>query len=285
MHDKDDRRSCAAYDKTLHLEAYYLQGSDQPFPSHFHDYYVLGLIESGTRRLSCCHEKYDLRAGHIVLFHPGEAHGCLRRDEGELNYRALNLSQNVMLDLAEKVTGRRVLPGFSQNVIADELAVQAMRTLHQRVMQGGDTLAKEESAMLLFSRLIGQYGQPFSQNTSACREEVERACRFLKENFAGHIALEDICRVAGLSKSTLLRAFPKAKGVTPYRYLETVRVGAAKQLLEQGVAPADAALRTGFSDQSHLTHVFRRFIGLGPGMYRAIFGNSHYHNEGEEHGA
>ena len=68
-----------------------------------------------------------------------------------------------------------------------------------------------------------------------------------------------------------LRAFAREKGVTPYNYLESLRIGEAKKLLEQGVPPAEAALRTGFSDQSHFTNYFSRFIGLSPGAYREIF--------------
>ena len=69
----------------------------------------------------------------------------------------------------------------------------------------------------------------------------------------------------------LLRAFAKSKGVTPYSYLENIRVGKAKKLLEQGVPPIEAALQTGFSAQSNFTNYFSRYIGLAPGIYRDIF--------------
>ena len=42
------------------------------------------------------------------------------------------------------------------------------------------------------------------------------------------ITLDRLCRCAHLSKSTLLRAFTREKGVTPYRYLEAVRIGETK---------------------------------------------------------
>ena len=61
------------------------------------------------------------------------------------------------------------------------------------------------------------------------------------------------------------------KGLTPYRYLENIRINAAKKLLAQGVSPLEAAMRTGFADQSHLTNYFSRFIGLTPAAYREIF--------------
>ena len=38
-------------------------------------------------------------------------------------------------------------------------------------------------------------------------------------------------------EETLLRVFIKEKGVTPYRYLETIRINEAKRLLSEGVPP------------------------------------------------
>lgn len=93
----------------------------------------------------------------------------------------------------------------------------------------------------------------------------------MEQHFADRIYLDQICRHAGLSRSTLLRAFTKSKGITPYSYLENIRIGKAKKLLEKGVPPMEAAMQTGFSDQSHFTNYFSRFIGLTPGFYRDIF--------------
>ena len=90
-------------------------------------------------------------------------------------------------------------------------------------------------------------------------------------HFKERIYLDQICRCAGLSKSTLLRAFTKSKGVTPYRYLETIRINEAKKLLAEGMTPLEAAIETGFSDQSHFSNYFNQFIGLTPGLYREIF--------------
>ena len=83
-------------------------------------------------------------------------------------------------------------------------------------------------------------------------------------------------------KSTLIRAFTKQKGITPYRYLENIRINEAKKLLAKGVSPVDAAIQMGFSDQSHFTNYFSRFIGLSPGAYRDIFCNKN--KVGEKYG-
>lgn len=259
------------YDDVLRIEAYRFEGIVQPFPNHFHEYYVIGFVESGARILSCKNREYAIAEGDILLFSPGDSHACVQSGGGTLDYRGLNIPKAVMLDLAEEVTGRRTLPGFSRNVIADEEAACCLRPLHALVMRGSCEFDKEERLLLLTALLIRKYGQSFERCVPACREEIEKACAFMEQHYAERISLEQICRCAGLSKSTLLRAFAHSKGVTPYRYLENIRIGRAKALLEQGVPPADAALQTGFSDQSHFTNYFSRFIGLAPGAYREIF--------------
>ena len=176
-----------------------------------------------------------------------------------------------MLHIAEEVTGKRELPGFSINVISDEGAACYMRSLHEMVMKGISDFGKEETLLLLVSMLIQNYGQAFESCIPEYRQEIEKACDYMKQHFAEHIYLDQICRYAGLSKSTLLRAFTKSKGITPYRYLETIRVNEAKKLLEQGMAPVEAAVHTGFTDQSHFSNYFSSFIGLAPGAYREIF--------------
>ncbi|MDO5541642.1 MAG: AraC family transcriptional regulator [Eubacteriales bacterium] len=259
------------YDDELRIEAYRFEGIVQPFPNHFHEYYVIGFVEKGERCLSCKNQEYPLAKGNIILFNPGDNHACVQSDNGTLDYRGFNITKEVMLDLTEEVTGRRELPGFSKNVILDEEVTCYLHPLHELVMKGSSEFDKEECLLLLMSLLIQRYGQPFENCIPECCAEIEKACNFMEQNIGERIYLDQICRYAGLSKSTLLRAFTKSKGVTPYCYLENVRIGKAKKLLEQGVSPIEAAMQTGFSDQSHFTNYFNRFIGLSPGLYRDIF--------------
>lgn len=261
----------AVYDDELRIEAYRFQGVVQPFPNHFHEDYVIGFVEKGERRLSCKNREYTVTKGHMLIFNPGENHACVQSDGGSLDYRSFSISKDVMLDLAEDVAGMRQLPGFSKNVICDDEATCYLRPLHELVMKGSCEFSKEENLLLLISLLIQRYGQPFESCIPECRDEIERACAFLEQHYSERIHLDQICHHAGLGKSALLRAFTKSKGITPYRYLENVRIEKAKKLLELGIPPVEAALQTGFSDQSHFTNYFNRFIGLTPGIYREIF--------------
>lgn len=259
------------YDDELHIEAYRFEGIVQPFPNHFHEYYVIGFVENGERVLWCKNKEYTIKKDDVLLFNPGDSHACVQSDDGTLYYRGINITKEIMLGLAEEVTGKRELPGFSRNVISDEEVTCYLRPLHELVMKGSSGFGKEESLILLISLLIQKYGQSFESCIPECRDEIEKVCAFMEQHYAERIYLAEIARCVGLSKSTLLRAFTKSKGVTPYCYLENIRIGKAKKLLEQGIPPIEVALQTGFSDQSHFTNYWSRFIELSPGIYREIF--------------
>lgn len=257
----------AVYDRALGVEAYRFRGLSRPFPNHFHEHYVIGLVEEGRRILTCRNQTYVIEPGTLLLFSPGDSHGCIENG-GALDYRGLNLSRETVLELAEEAVGWRGLPDFAANVLLDQEAACRFQLLHERVMSGTEGLGKEEGLLQLFARLFqicGQRPAPFP------RKAVEQACAFMERRLGQRVTLDQLCREAGLSRSALLRAFAKEKGVTPYRYLENLRISEARKLLEQGVPPAEAALRTGFSDQSHFTNCFSRFIGLSPGAYQDIF--------------
>lgn len=258
------------YDEELRLEAYRFAGIDQPFPNHFHDYYVLGLVDTGERKLTCRNRTYSIGPGTVLLFQPGDNHGCTQCG-GTLDYRGLNIPAETMEALTEELTGNRKRLVFSQNVWTDDGLRTSLDSLHRLILSGGEGLAKEETLFSLFHILLERCGGAVLDAVPACRGEVAAACRFMESHYRERISLDQLCRYSGQSKSTLLRAFTREKGVTPYRYLQSVRIGAAKKLLEQGVSPVEAALQTGFSDQSHFTRFFQLFIGLSPAAYGRIF--------------
>lgn len=74
----------------------------------------------------------------------------------------------------------------------------------------------------------------------------------------------------------------KTSRVSPYRYLQNIRLNYSKKLLEQGVLPIEAAMISGFTDQSHFTNFFKEFIGLTPKQYQKIFVNKIKENNNED---
>ena len=99
---------------------------------------------------------------------------------------------------------------------------------------------------------------------------MARALRdLLDAHVVDGISLDEAGRALGLAPTRLARGFTRAYGIAPHRYLVGRRVDRARRLLLSGVPPADAAVRSGFWDQAHLTRHFRRTVGTTPGRYAA----------------
>lgn len=259
------------YDEKLGVEAYEFDGHVQNFPNHFHDYYVIGIVENGRRILTCKNCEYNISPGDILLFNPEDNHSCMQNGDEILKYRSISISKELMEKLTYEITGKKYMVNFTENVICDEDIGYYLRNVHCMIMDKCIEFEKEEQFLFMISELIERYGCPFEKCLPEYRAEIEKACCFMDKNYMNKITLEDLCIASGLSKSTLLRAFTKTRGVTPYRYLETIRINKAKKLIEDGVAPIEAAMQTGFSDQSHFNRFFTSFIGISPGVYKKIF--------------
>ena len=89
-----------------------------------------------------------------------------------------------------------------------------------------------------------------------------------------NISLDELADMAAMSRSYLLRNFTKQYGISPYRYLQSIRIEKAKQLLEEQVPLIEIADMCGFSDQSHFSNYFKEFIGVTPKQYQRIFQES-----------
>ncbi|MEA4972290.1 HTH-type transcriptional activator RhaS [bioreactor metagenome] len=260
------------YDTELMLEAYHFQGIMQKFPNHFHEYYVIGFIENGQRHLTCKNLEYTIAPGDLLLFNPRDSHTCEQIDGKTLDYRCINVQPEIMRKAVFEITGRNYLPYFTSQVVFHSELVTQLKELHLMIMQEEKDFRKEEILFFLLEQLIEEYTQqdkllPKSQQSI----ETETICEFLEKNYMKNITLNDLSRLTGLSKYYLLRSFTKEKGISPYCYLETIRIDKAKKLLEQGVLPIDVALLSGFTDQSHFSNFFKKFIGLTPKQYMNIF--------------
>ncbi|MEK4031253.1 AraC family transcriptional regulator [Pseudobacillus sp. FSL P4-0506] len=268
--EQEERTVC--FDHDLQIEAYRFEGIMQKFPNHFHEYYVIGFIESGQRRLSCKNKEYVIGAGDIIFFNPLDNHACESIDNETLDYRCLNIKPEIMRKVTKEITGQDYLPSFASPVAYRSEKAQLLHNLHQMVMDEISDFEKEETFYFLIQQLIEKYTETI-ENTEprVIKQEIENVCHYLEVHYAEHIALDDLAKMANMNKYSLLRSFTRIRGITPYRYLQTVRINEAKKRLEQGAKPLDAAIETGFADQSHFSNFFVEFIGLTPRQYRDIF--------------
>ena len=262
------------FDTELSIEAYNFKGIMQKFPNHFHDYYVIGFIENGKRYLSCKNKQYIIETGDLIVFNPGDIHTCEQIDDRTLDYRCINVKKDVMKKITFEITGKEYLPNFMEFVLFRNELTSSLKELHLMIMEEEKNLKKEELFLFIMEQLIREYSNPVSEMTiQEASAEIKTVCDYLENNYMENITLNQLSNLTGLSKYYLLHSFTKQKGISPYNYLQTIRISKAKKMLEQGVAPIDVAFKTGFTDQSHFTNFFKKLIGLTPKQYMNIFIN------------
>jgi len=105
--------------------------------------------------------------------------------------------------------------------------------------------------------------------------ELAPVLRWIEDNSARDLTLEDIADHAGMSTRTLNRRFREQTGTTPLQWLLRTRIRRAQHLLEATTHPVDRiAGDVGFGSPSAFRDRFKRVVGTNPNSYRATFSRS-----------
>ncbi|MDD4098393.1 MAG: AraC family transcriptional regulator [Lentisphaeria bacterium] len=84
------------------------------------------------------------------------------------------------------------------------------------------------------------------------------------------VNVKGLAESAGLSRSSVHRVFRQELGVTPKRYLDSLRMQAAMSLLRETVLSVEAvAAATGFANANYFAKFFRRKVGQSPSGFRS----------------
>ena len=102
------------------------------------------------------------------------------------------------------------------------------------------------------------------------RDRLKRVRDYIETHLDDRLTLTDLAGVACLSPYHFSRSFKESVGIGPQRYVMRRRLEQAKTLIRRTDQPlAEIAQQVGLCDQSHLTSIFRREMGVTPGRYRA----------------
>lgn len=101
--------------------------------------------------------------------------------------------------------------------------------------------------------------------------QERRARDLIVAHVQDDIDMGTLAQACGISTGHFARAFRETVGMPPHRWLLRQRVDQACEMLLQSDKPLGAiAASCGFADQSHMTRVFKRAIGVTPGAWRRI---------------
>ncbi|MER7174724.1 AraC family transcriptional regulator [Streptomyces mesophilus] len=249
------------------LQARYVRHT---FSRHTHEGYVVAAVSGGVEDLfmpdgSTVH----CAPGNVILINPEVPHSARAGVPEGWAYSTLYPSVEVVAKVAEETTGLRGTPGFAEVDVPDAEGAHLIREVH-RAAEEGNALAADTVLKVLVARMLRRYGSalPARGRRSAGTRNAARARAVLEERMAEPPTLEALAAELGTSPFALLRAFKQQYGMPPHSWLTNARVRRARELLDAGTAPAEAAVAVGFTDQPHLNRHFSRIVGVPPGAYQ-----------------
>lgn len=102
-------------------------------------------------------------------------------------------------------------------------------------------------------------------------EVIIQAQQWMLRNYPTDFKLQSVADQFGMSLRTFNRRFKAATGSTPLEYLQKIRIGTAKDLLqESNLGVSEISAKVGFNDPGYFASLFKRRVSLSPREYRKL---------------
>ncbi|MBQ3707244.1 MAG: helix-turn-helix domain-containing protein [Clostridia bacterium] len=267
--------------------------------THSHEFYEIVYVVDGFTLHSAGGTITLLVAGDLFFVKPGEEHSYINAYQTKLYNLIFSASElgNLRRELA-------ALPGldemFSPTVVQAPAAVQGAsdrseakntRLIHvpmnerRSIESALREMAEEREAkktgweialrvrlasfLLKYSRMYAEQWDSRVISADDYYGYVYKILCYVDTHYSGNISMNDLSAVTGLSPDYMARKFKSALHMTPSEYVRKFRIARAMELLcTTDLSVAEVARRTGFSDVSLFSRVFKQAVGLPPASYR-----------------
>jgi AraC-like DNA-binding protein len=237
------------------------------FPRHTHEQFGIGVIRRGAQRSLSGRGIVEAGAGDTITVNPGEVHdGAPIGDAGRswrIVYFEPELVAAAALDIGEGKAGDYEIhhPVIKDPVVARRLL--ALFAVVTRPTHASSSLQGEQVFLALIHRVLHRR----TRERPSVPSRIAAARDLIDSDPTGAVTLADLARASGLSRFQVLRGFARATGFTPHAYLMQRRIAIARGLIAHGMRLSEAAIASGFTDQSHMTRRFVQTYGVTPGAF------------------
>lgn len=179
----------------------------------------------------------------------------------------------VMSALDDIVPGRATDFGrLHASTFRDALVARYCKELWQQTNANcgvSDKLSTDSLVFAMISALARRAHGSLSVGCKLTGRSLARVLDFIDDRLADDLSLAELAAVENLSPMHFARQFRRAVGLSPHQYVVRCRIARAQALLSlTRHRLSEIALAVGFSNQSHMTALFSRNLGITPLRYR-----------------
>ncbi|WP_417799767.1 AraC family transcriptional regulator [Tenacibaculum sp.] len=243
---------------------------------HYHPEFIIGVMESGIQSYCPKSPKEKIISkGQISMINPERIHSNKNVDDKGYKYRTFNIQPEVFQKIANDIKQDEVfIPSFDMVTVKDKHLKTQLLLLHNSLfLNQFDTIQNQNSFYETFAYLIKTYSSNKLKTRKVNTNSIvaNRIKDYLHTYFDSKITLEQLSEVSGLSTYYLNRVFSKSIGIPPHKYLMSLRLNKAQELLKLKNSVTEVGYMVGFFDQSHFTRNFKLFLGITPKQYQSSF--------------
>lgn len=263
--------------KNVACRAYHYEGQDVIVPA-MKDFMLVG-YRTGVTPMQ---RRYDGRWTRETIG-PGAASLLTRAQRVNWNWKEpidvnhVYLSGTLVAEVASEVLDCTVTEVALDDVLRadDPIMTQVMEQIVREAEIGGlgGALYVDSVARALVVHLLRRYAnirqQTHTRDGTLTDIQKRQIVAFIDAHLTGHLDLKIMADVLGLTPCLFSRQFRSSFGKPPYAFVTSQRMERARHLLARTDAPIKTvALDCGFSDQAHLTRMFRAATGKTPAVFR-----------------
>lgn len=228
---------------------------DKNFPLHFHQSWSLAFIEYGNENISFNHFDFLLNKNALILIPPYSLHKNWGNKNNAWAYKAIYISNGIIKTVSKKLfTDYSHLASFPYFLSYCNNGFEINEKSIFNILEN------------LFLNALNDNNQPYFQKHT--NEPFAEILNYLSLNYSESITLETLERKFNVNKFKLQKSFKNKIGLTPLEYQTAIRIENSKQLFYTNTPLVEIALESGFYDQSHFTHSFKKYVGVTPGGYK-----------------
>lgn len=234
--------------------------------THSHEELSIGFVEGGSSTITCKALKFKMKARQSILIPPGIIHLCRPDDLCKFWFTIFYIAPH-WFEAAFKIKLDRVKPQTSP---LDHQTLEKRDWFLDVFKTESDPLEIESAAILFLGHFMFSCFDmnPLTLASAESQTGLEEIKHYMDQNFRDQVQLDDLARISGMTKFSLLRRFKTHYKLSPHAYIINKRINYAKQLLLEGKTVAHTAVTCGFFDQSHFVKTFRHYVGIAPINYK-----------------